>query len=480
MMRSRTRAKPSSTPTQLAIQLDLSARVPLSDQIHRAITTAITSDVLTPGARLPSWIDLASQLGVARGTVRRAYEKLLDAGMVVASRASGTRVAPRRQEPSPSQQPTSQPAFMMQYRELAAGNLMFKMGVPAPDCFPAKLFARIRARSIRAEAGLSANHPDRRGEAELKREIAVHLALARGLECSPDQIVITSGFAAGLALTLLALGLEGKKAWMEDPGFPLNRRALELGRLRLVPVPVDEKGLVVEAGLAVAPDAALALVTPGQQAPTGWTLSADRRAALLDWAARTGAFIIEDDYLSELQLNGRAAPALASLDQAGSVIHIGSFSKTLSPTLRLGFLVAPPRLAQRFAECAACLIPAPGNSIQLAMAEFMRDGHYMRHLRRTKLTYAARAHALMDAFHARGREVRQAGLAVILPLHQGFDDVGLAREALRYGLAPVPLSPWQMAPADAPPGLLLGVATAPQDRLDAACERLLELIERRP
>lgn len=451
----------------------------MSDQIHRAITTAINNNVLSPGARLPSWVDLASQLGVARGTVRLAYEKLLDAELVVASRASGTRVTPRRHAaPAPMEPPPPQP-FMMQYRELAAGNMMFKMGVPAPDCFPAKLFARIRARSIRAEAGLAANHPDRRGEGELKREIAVHLALARGFECSPDQIVITSGFAAGLALTLLALGLEGKTAWMEDPGFPLSRRALELGRLKLVPVPVDEEGLIVEAGQAVAPDAALALVTPGQQAPTGWPLSVARRAALLDWAARAGAFIIEDDYLSELQLNGRAAPALASLDQAGNVIHIGSFSKTVSPTLRLGFLVAPPGLAQRFAECAACLIPAPGNSIQLAMAEFMRDGHYMRHLRRTKTTYAARARALIDAFSARGRDIRQAGLAAIVPLQNGFDDVALAREALRNSLAPVPLSPWRMTTGDVPSGLLLGIPTAPQDRLEAACERLIELIDRR-
>ncbi|XIA67632.1 aminotransferase class I/II-fold pyridoxal phosphate-dependent enzyme [Bradyrhizobium sp. TZ2] len=177
----------------------------------------------------------------------------------------------------------------------------------------------------------------------LRREIAAYLAIARGIECSLSQIIVTSGFSGGLGLALRVLGLEGRKVWVEEPGFPFTRRGLELARLSLAPIPVDADGIDVDYGLRHAPDAALAVVTPGQQAPLGSTLSLARRLRLLDWAAQEGVFVIEDDYLGELQLNGRAAPALASLDRAGRVIHIGSFSKTLTQPCAWAFSWSPCR-----------------------------------------------------------------------------------------------------------------------------------------
>jgi GntR family transcriptional regulator/MocR family aminotransferase len=182
---------------------------------------------------------------------------------------------------------------------------------------------------------------------------------------------------------------------MEDPGFPLTRTALGLAGLTVIPVPVDSEGLDIAAGVRIAASATLAVVTPGQQAPLGMTMSLPRRLALLAWARRNDAWIIEDDYLSELQLKGPAAPALASLDHGGRVLHIGSFSKTISPALRLGFLVVPPEMAHRFADLAACLAPAPTAPVQRAVAEFLREGHYLRHLRRMKRLYAARREALV-------------------------------------------------------------------------------------
>ena len=207
----------------------------------------------------------------------------------------------------------------------------------------------------------------------------------------------TGGFSAGLGLTLRVLGTEGQTAWIEDPCFPLTRKGLELAKVRPSPIPVDGGGIDVDHGLCHAPDARLVVVTPGQQAPLGPTLSLERRLRLLDWAKTNQVWVIEDDYLSELQLAGRAAPALASLDHAGRVIHLGSFSKTISPTLRLGFVVAPVDLMARFAEVAACLAPPPGPSVQLATAEFMREGHYLRHLRRTKRAYAVKRAELLAA-----------------------------------------------------------------------------------
>ena len=462
----------------LNLQLDRSAKTPLTEQIRKGITAAIESGVLAPGARLPSWLDLAAQLGVARGTVRSAYEKLSAAQLIVASRATGTHVADRlsiivRQEEAPD--PGS---FMEMYQELTAGPAIFQMGVPAQEAIPAKLFARIRSSAVRAELSAPAIYPDPRGELELRREIAAYLAIARGIECSPSQIIITGGFSSGLGLALRVLGLEGRKAWVENPGFPFTRRGLELARLSLAPIPVDADGMDVDYGLNHAPDAALVVVTPGQQAPLGFTLSLARRLRLLDWAAQEGAWVVEDDYLSELQLKGRATPALASLDRAGRVIHIGSFSKTLTPALRLGFLVAPSPLATRFAEVAACLSPAPGPAVQLATAAFMRDGHYMRHLRRTKRVYATQRDALLKCLRPRAKDIVIAGLAVLLRLPDGAPDLAIASETLSFGLAPTPLSLWYASTASARSGLLLGIATAPHKRLAASCERLYAIIDR--
>src|SRR6201990_1742321 len=215
----------------LDFPLDRSAKTSLSEQIRKGIGAAIENGVLGPGARLPSWQDLAAQLGVARGTVRSAYEKLSSAQLIVASRAAGTHVADRpslavRQEEAPD--PGS---FMEMYQELTAGPSIFQMGVPAHDTFPAKLFARIRTRALRAEMSAPPLYPDARGEPELRREIAAYLALARRIECAPSQIIITGGFSSGLGLALRVLGLEGRKAWVENPGFPFTRRGLELARL---------------------------------------------------------------------------------------------------------------------------------------------------------------------------------------------------------------------------------------------------------
>lgn len=463
------------------LELDRSAKTPLAEQIRKGISAAIENGVLAPGARLPSWLDLAAQLGVARGTVRLAYERLADAQLIVASRSTGTRVAdrPPRMVTGGDERPDPG-SFMNMYLELIAGPAIFQMGVPAQESLPVKLFTRVRSYAVQAELSKVALYPDPRGELELRREIAAYLAIARGIECSPSQIIITGGFSSGLGLTMRVLGLQERKAWVEEPSFPITRHGLELAGLSLAPIPVDEEGIDVEYGLRDVPDAALVVVTPGQQAPLGATLSLARRLRLLDWAVQENKWVIEDDYLSELQLEARAAPALASLDRAGRVIHLGSFSKTIAPSLRLGFVVSPLQLASRFAEIAACLAPAPIPAVQLATAEFMREGHYMRHLRRTKRLYSAQRDALLSYLkpHAKGIDVATAGLAALLRLPDGIPDVSVAREALAFGMAPAPLSVWYASPSSAQSGLLLGISTVPQQHIARSCDRLMEIIER--
>jgi GntR family transcriptional regulator / MocR family aminotransferase len=463
----------------LPIQLDRARKTPLASQIYRSIREGIESGRLAPGTRLPSWRDLASQLGVSRGTVRVAYERLAVEQFAIGLGPAGTRVAERQfQSSMPDSPPEAIPLPDLFY-EFGSAPLAFQMGVPSQDAFPFKLWSRILTAQTRRAAAAPVTYPDPRGDPELRKEVAAYLGLARGIRCNPSQVLITAGFSGALGLAIHGLQLGRTAAWVEDPGFPLTRTALGFAGMSVSAVPIDAEGLDVAAGIQTAADATLIIVTPGQQAPLGMTMSLPRRLALLAWAQRSGAWIIEDDYLSELQLNGRAAPALASLDHGGRVMHIGSFSKTISPALRLGFMVVPAELSPRFAELAACLTPAPAAAVQRAVAELLRNGHYLRHLRRMKRLYAGRRAILLDCL----REVElasikvqaAAGLAVAITLPTSVSDVDIASRALQFGLAPAPLSPWYMQPSGKR-GLLLCVTNLSERRLPADCRRLLDLV----
>jgi GntR family transcriptional regulator / MocR family aminotransferase len=460
--------------TNLHIELRRETGNSLVDQIATAIGQSIRQGQLYAGARLPSWRDLSVQLGVARGTVRAAYERLIDEQLIVSQGAAGTFVA--------QCQPMSPPSDLVEQRgplpeiyslPFGAKPLMFQIGVPAQDGFPAKLWSRVAAHAASQAAAGTVCYPDPRGEPGLRTEIAAYLSVARGLSCSPAQIIITSGYSGALGLLIHGLDLRGKAVWVEEPGYPLPRMALAMTGVTPVPIPVDGQGLDVETGIARAGGAALAIVTAGQQAPLGMTLSLARRQQLLAWAASSGSWIIEDDYLSELQLAGRAAPALASQDRNGRVIYVGTFSKTLSPGLRLGFMVVPPALVNRLGDVAAALAPATAVASQLALAEFMRKGHYLRHLRKMKRLYRARASALQLALPADA--VTMAGLALLLPLPQGCDDLAIAAQAQALGLAPAPLSVWYADQTHARRGLLLGITNLPEEGLEVCCACLAEL-----
>jgi GntR family transcriptional regulator/MocR family aminotransferase len=318
--------------------------------------------------------------------------------------------------------------------------------------------------------------PDPRGGFALREQIAAMLAITRSTPCTPDQVILTSGYSNGLWLTMLALEATGKQAWYEDPGCPLTREGLRRAGVNLIPVPVDEHGLQVDLGVAIAPGASLAIVSPTAHAPTGATLSQPRRRDLLGWAEREGAWIVENDGLGGLQLARPAAPALAAHDEVGRVILIGAFDQTLSQAVGLGFVVAPKALAPRFAQAAALLNPASNVITQSALADFLSEGHYLRHLRQMRRLYRDRKGALEEAL--RGKlPLEDAGpLAVAAPLAAGVDDIALARRALDLGITPSPLSIWRHDPATARPGLLLGIANVHAGNLDFACDRLLELV----
>ncbi|MGN3708660.1 PLP-dependent aminotransferase family protein [Achromobacter xylosoxidans] len=465
-----------STFDALSIQVDRAAVAAIGDQIHASLRQAILDGRLAPGQRLPSGRDLAAQLGVARGTIRVAYDRLIAENLVFGAGSAGTRVSARPPTiEAVDDLPIDRPLAAFN-RPFSSAPRPFQMGVPAHDAFPAKLWARMRARALRDDAITDTAYADPRGEPVLRAQIASHLAISRQMQCHPDQIIVTGGYRQGLLLALTALRAQGRKAWIEEPGYPLGRRGLELIGAILEPVAVDAEGLRVDDGIARAPDALLALVTPGQHAPLGVTLSRARRHALLDWASSSGAWIIEDDYLGELQLDGRAAPALASGAGAERVIHIGSFSKTLSPALGLGFVVAPRSLAERLVEVAAVLAPAPNRITQLAVMEFLSNGHFLRHLRQMKALYAERRNLALTHVNRLLPGTLAAGLGVIAPLPQIADDITVVRIARAHGLAPSALSAWHLSRGYAQRGLLLSVTNLHPDNIETACVTLARIV----
>ncbi|MEO8177293.1 MAG: PLP-dependent aminotransferase family protein [Deltaproteobacteria bacterium] len=424
------------------------------EQLRHRIADAISEGTLALGARLPSWSDLASQLGVARGTVRQAYSDLADAQLIVTAGAKGTRVSAR--PPGRRDNGVVSRREQAGFPYFALEPLPLQIGVPSQAAFPAALWTRLGHRAMRETLNASVGYPDPCGEPGLRREIACHLALARGLACDPAQILITSGYGAGLVLVLRALHLAGEKAWMEEPGYPVAREALRLAGIEPIPIHVDSQGMNVELAIAKTPGARVAIVTPGQQAPLGVALSRSRREALLAWAAEKEAWIIEDDYLAELQITGQAARALAAGDAARRTIYLGTFSKTVSPAIRLGFVVVPSALAETLSRTVALGMPAPSPFIQHAMMLFMQNGHYLRHLRRMKLLYRRGAEALRACIQADVAET-MSGLALLVRLPPGADDRAICSAARQAGYGPSALSGWYADRTAAPPGLLLGV-----------------------
>ena len=449
----------------------------MREQISAALRLAIREGRLAPGARLPSWRDLASQLGVARGTVRSAYERLVDEQLILSCGAAGTFVA--RQLPTQVERPAPE-VEPIPPRDpppgLSGQTGIFQMAAPAQDVFPAKVWARILSGAARASAHVPHIYPDPRGDILLRNEIAGYLSLARGLPCTASQVFVTTGYTGSMSLIAHAMHLSGTSAWTEDPCYPMTRSCLRVLGVEPVPVPVDGHGLVVAEGLSRAPGASIAVVTAGQQAPLGIVLSPQRRRELLDWARDAKAWVIEDDYLGELQLTGRAAPSLAATEGGDRVLHVGTFSKTISPALRVGFLVVPPALVERFDQQVSVMPQVPPSLVQQAVAAFLQGGHFLRHLRRTRQTYVKRREALMACLDAMSATHMAAGLTVLLRLPPGVSDTSLCRELAAHGLGPVPLSLWYASPRPEHSGLLLGIANFKVEHARETCERLMALI----
>ena len=390
--------------------------------LYEALRTAILDGRFGRGARLPATRDLARQYGVARGTVVAVFEQLQSEGYVTSRVGSGTRVSGQIPEdlwqPAPARAAVRQPPPASRFPPPTPLR-PFHPFEPALDQFPMELWTRIAARRLRRATRALLGCGDVRGYAPLREAIAAYLGSSRGVRCIADQVVIVSGAQQALDLLARVLVRPGEPVWIEDPAYPGATAAFRNAGARLVPVPVDEHGLDVARGFRRAARAKAVYLTPAHQFPLGASLSIERRLAVLDWARRSGARVVEDDYDSEYRFAGRPIPALQGLDRGDCVVFLGSFSKVLFPSLRLGYLVVPPALLEPLLTLRASTDRYASTLDQAILCDFITEGHLGRHIRRMRELYRTRLAALREASTA-----HLTGLLEIPSIEAGLEHGG--------------------------------------------------------
>jgi GntR family transcriptional regulator / MocR family aminotransferase len=475
--------KRPQAPAAPMIVLDRKGDKPLHRQIYDAFRAMILERRLQPGQQIPSTRALADELGISRIPVLNAYAQLLAEGYMETRSGAGTFIKPllsdqflgaRRAAPSApadaAGDSTSRVSRLLPEHGTRwfHGSGAFTVGQIACDHFPFRIWSEIVTRHVRRVSANSLNYSDPMGLVEFREAIADYLRTARAVRCEASQIMVVNGSQQGLDLSARVLLDPGSPVWIEEPGYELLRYALTLSGCRLVPVPVDGEGLDVAAGTELCPNARVACVTPSHQYPLGATMSAARRLRLLEWAHRNGAWIIEDDYDSEYRYESMPVASMQGLDWGSRVIYIGTFSKTLFPSLRLGYLVLPPALVGRFLAVRQANDLSPSLLYQAALADFIRAGHFTRHIRKTRQLYMERrnalAHALREEF---GEEIEilgaEAGMHLVITIPYGLSDQKIAGEAAKEGLWLWPLSSAYLG-GKARQGFILGFGgTKPED-----------------
>ncbi len=499
----------------LFVPLDFAAREPLHRQIYDGVRSGILAGRFAANMRLPSTRVLAAELGVARNTVVLAFDQLCAEGYLSARGGGGTRVraavpdslisvhASRRvarttpgARSSVARAPRVATTLSPRWARVLARDpelgtphnvkiIPFALGMPAVDAFPSALWARITARRWRNSA-VFLGHAATAGDDVLRNAIAVYVTSARGARCSPEQILIVSGAQQALDLAARVLVEPGDAVWMEDPGYLGARLALASAGARVIPVPVDSEGMNVAAAERRSPRARLAYVTPSHQFPLGTVMSASRRLALLTWARRVNGWVLEDDYDSEFRYSGRPIPCLQGLDTErggpGRVLYIGTFSKTLAPALRLGYVIVPDELVDAFRAARAISGGHSPTLDQGVLADFIGEGHYVRHVRRVRALCAERQQALLAAAsHEIGDAMRlepdAAGLHMVGWLPPRASDQSATASAAQEGVDVMPLSRYSVIPPTRA-ALLLGYAAFDDAEIRVGIQKLARALGR--
>jgi GntR family transcriptional regulator/MocR family aminotransferase len=484
----------------MALLHDLARRLERGGSIQRALyeelREAMLSGRLAAGAPLPASRELADQLAVARGSVVAVYAQLRSEGYLEGRHGSGTFVAEHLPDrwfspvtaPEP-QRVLSRPPLSRWGRRVTHSPFEsaergrahpFRPHMPAVDAFPLEVWSRLVARRARRDEALWLDDADVRGYAPLRERLAEHLRSARGVVCTAEQIVILPSVQQTLDLIARLTLDPGDAVWLEDPGYVGAQAVFAALGAKVVPVPVDADGIDVAAGVRRATNARLAYVTPGHQAPLGVTCTLERRLALLSWAEKSRALILEDDYDSEYRYEGRPVPALQSLDQHGLVIYTGTFSKMMLPSLRLAYAVLPESLLARFLAAKSIGDRYTPPLLQAALADFLEEGHFGRHLRRMRELYTHRRAALLSALDRElGGSITvigaSAGLDLTVRLSSGVDDRVVSAALAARSVEAQPLS-LQALSARKLSGLVLGFAPFSPRRLENAVEVLASVL----
>jgi GntR family transcriptional regulator / MocR family aminotransferase len=468
---------------EVAVRLDRSRG--LAGQIHRQLRDAVLDGRLRRDEALPSSRDLAEQLKVSRNTVTTAYERLIAEGYLVARPGAGTFVNARAPGEPVMPQPPSGPLLPRPVWSLMpvppdfghAPEFDFRVGAPDARLFPYAAWRRLMTRQLRPSVVGTGMPVEPAGHLGLRTLIGRHLRTARTIETLPQDVLVTAGVQQAVDLIGRVLLEPGATAAVEEPGYAPPKLAWEAHGARVVGVPVDDQGLIVD---ALPPDARLVYVTPTHQYPTGVVLSQRRRVELLAWARRHDAAIVEDDYDSEFRYTEQPLEPLHSLDRSGRVLYVGSFSKVLLPTLRLGFLIHPPSL--RHALHAAKFLTDWHTSLplQAAMADFVEQGMFARHLRRVRRVYRQRHHRLATALagplSAHLTVVPSATGLHLSAMVRGAAAVEALDRARAAGIG-VASFPEVAAAAPDPPGVVFGYGMIDERRIDEGLERLLRHLD---
>jgi GntR family transcriptional regulator/MocR family aminotransferase len=474
------------------------AQTRITQRIGEAIKGQIASGLLGPGARLPSTRSLAAEWGVSRTTVTSAYEQLIAEGYLETRQGARAQVAQglgpppvASGQPGPSGLPDRLAAYGQRLAEFAlppvsGGGLMvadFRYGDLATADFPVLAWRKaVGATLLRRQARL--RYGDPRGSSDLRAALQGYLWRARGLRCEAEQIIVVNGSQQGLDLCARLLLDPGDRVAMEDPGYGLARQVFLAAGAEVIPVPVDREGMRT----GELPAARLAYATPSHQFPLGGVMSAGRRRELLAWARRTGAHIIEDDYDSEYRFDIAPIPALQALDDAGRVIYLGTVSKTLSPTLRLGYLVVPAALSVAFAKAKRLTDRHAPSLEQAALADLIESGAYERHVRRVRRRNGERRATLLASLSATLGDAAtvvgaDAGLHVVVWLNRvpRAQEDAVVAWAHAAGLGLYPVTPlYASAQATARPGtagLVMGYASLDERAIERGVQTLREVLE---
>jgi len=483
------------------VRLDRGSSEPLYQQLYRQIREELESGSFDSSAsRVPSSRALAATLGISRPTVNQAFSQLLAEGYLQTRKRSGIFVADhlpatflkaatptttaRSEHSARVARRVTRMTDSRSGRQLDVGiggppSVTFVAGLPAVDEFPIAVWERLRAQVLAKKGAHLLRYASSRGEIELRKAIAAYLCDFRGANCHADQIVVVGGMQQAMLACALALINEGEVAWIEDPGFPQARNVLAFVGARLVPRPVDREGLVIgKCSRRNSPR--LVVVTPSHQFPFGVTMSLKRRKALIEFAESRDGYILEDDYNSEFRFDGPPLPCLQGLDNAGRVIYAGTMSKILYPSLRLGFLVAPPQLVDTLVKVRAVMDQHSPAIDQATLARFITEGFFLSHVKRIRELYAQRRAFFIEQFQKSlgdyfDLEITPAGLHFIAWLRREEDLPLFMRAREQTGVWPRPLS-FFCVKAQLHPAFVFGFAAWSQAQIERGLAQIASTV----